>query len=227
MARARRFVAEGGYCGMPDRRTTRWLLTGGVIGPILFVVVLLVEGWTRADYDPMRMFGSLLSLTNQGWQQIANFIIGGSLIFGGAVGLRAAMRDGPGSKWGPRLIGLAGLGLMAAGVFVTDPCCGYPPGTPQGMAANPTVTGTIHDLISLIIFFGLAIAMVVMARRFRGEGDGSRWAIYSRLSAAGSLAFLFAALAFTDVTGLLQRIAIVLALGWVAQVMWRFRRGTA
>ena len=207
---------------MADRRRTRWLLTGGVIGPILLVTVLLVLGWTRANYDPMRMFGSLLSLTDQGWQQIANFIISGALIAGGAVGLRSAVREGPGSTWGPRLIGLAGLGLVAAGIFVTDPCCGYPPGTPAGLPANPTVSGTIHDLMSLVVFFGLAIAMVVMARRFRGEG--SRWALYSLLSAIGSLAFLFAALAFPDVTGLLQRIAILLALGWVAQVMWRFRR---
>jgi heme A synthase len=121
------------------------------------------------------------------------------------------------------LIGLAGLGLVAAGAFVTDACCGYPPGTPEGMASNPSVTGTIHDLTSMVVFFGLAIAMVVMARRFRGDGHGSRWAIYSRLSAVLSLAFLFAALAFPDVTGLLQRIAILLAFGWVAQVMWRFR----
>ena len=208
--------------GMLDRSTTRWLLTAGIIGPILFVAVFLVEGWTRANYDPMRHFVSLLSLTDQGWQQIANFIVSGSLIAAGAVGLRSAMREGPGAKWGPRLIGLAGVGIVTAGVFVTDPCCGYPPGTPEGMAANQSVAGTIHDLMSLVVFFGLPIAMFVMARRFRG--DGSRWALYSRLSGVGTLVFLFSALAFRDVTGLLQRIAVLLALGWVAQVMWRFRR---
>jgi hypothetical protein len=209
---------------MLDRRTMRWLLTGGVIGPVLLVVVLLVEGWTRTGYDPIRMYVSLLALTDQGWQQIADFVVSGVLVAGGAVGLRSAMREGPGSRWGPRLIGLAGLGLVVAGLFVTDPCCGYPPGTPEGLAVNPSLGGTIHDLSSMVVFFGLAIAMVVMARRFRGEG--SRWALYSRLSAIGSLGFLFAAIAFADVTGLLQRIAILLAFGWVAQVMWRFRRET-
>jgi len=38
------------------------------------------------------------------------------------------------------------------------------------------------------------------------------------------LVFLFSAFAFTDITGLLQRLAILLALGWVGQIMWRFRR---
>jgi hypothetical membrane protein len=205
-----------------ERSTTRWLLTGGVIGPVLFVVVLLVEGWTRAAYDPMKMFGSLLSLGDLGWQQISNFLVSGALVTGGAVGLRRVLVDGPGSRWGPWLIGLAGVALMLAGVFVTDPAQGYPPGAPAGMPSSPSWYAAIHLLASVVVFMGLPVAMVVMARRFRGEG--SRWAPYCWLSAAGTLAFLFMGLAFAGPAGLLQRVAILLALGWVAQVMWRFRR---
>ena len=80
--------------GVSERDKTVWLLTAGAIGPVLFVVVLLVEGWTRAGYDPMGDYGSALSLGDQGWQQIANFVIGGVLFVCGAVGLRRAMRDG-------------------------------------------------------------------------------------------------------------------------------------
>lgn len=212
---------------MSDRSTTRWLLTGGVIGPVLFVVVLLVEGWTRASYDPMKMFGSLLSLGDLGWQQIANFIVSGLLVLAGAFGLRRVLTEGPGSRWGPRLVGLAGLGLILAGVFTTDPAQGYPPGAPLGMPTSPSWHGVIHLVASVFVFFGLPVAMVVMARRFRGEGSRSRWALYCWLSAVGVVVFLFATFAFTDVAGLLQRVAILLALGWVAQVMWRFRREVA
>lgn len=210
---------------MTERSTTRWLLTGGVIGPVLFVVVMLLEGWTRASYDPMTMFGSLLSLGDLGWQQIANFVLSGLLVLGGAVGLRRVLVDGPGCRWGPILIGLAGVGLVLAGVFVTDPAQGYPPGAPHGMPGSPSWHGVIHNLASTFVFFGLPVAMVVMARRFHGEG--SRWALYSQASAVGVLVFLFAAFAFTEVTGLLQRVTILLALGWVAQIMWRFRREAA
>src|SRR6266508_2010580 len=115
---------------MSERSTTRWLLTGGVIGPVLFVVVFLVEGATRPGYDPMRMFVSLLSLSDLGWQQIANFVVSGALVLGGAVGLRRVFTEGPGSRWGPILIGVAGVGMMLAGVFVTDAGYGYPPGAP-------------------------------------------------------------------------------------------------
>ena len=71
------------------------MLTGGVIGPVLFVVVLLVEGWTRADYDPVRLFGSLLSLGDLGWQQVSNFLVCGALVVGGAFGLRRILVHGP------------------------------------------------------------------------------------------------------------------------------------
>jgi len=210
---------------MAERGVTRWLLTGGAIGPVLFVVVLLVEGWTRADYDPMTIFVSLLSLGDVGWQQIANFIISGTLIAGGAVGLRMVLREGPGSRWGPILIGLAGVGLVVAGVFVTDPGYGYPPGAPQGMPTSASWHGAIHDWVSLLVFGGLAAAMLVMARRFSGEG--SRWSLYSRVSAMGVVVGFPLAILLTDVAGLLQRVTIVVALGWVAQVMWRFRREVA
>lgn len=97
---------------MNDRSTTRWLLAGGVIEPVFFFVVFLIEGWTRAGYDSMRMFVSLLS----------------------------------------------------------------------------------------------------------------RWAAYSVASGVGMLVAFLGMFAFEDVTGLLQRIAIVSGFSWVAQISWRLRR---
>jgi hypothetical protein len=41
----------------PPSRLTRTLLTYGVIGPPLFVVVFLIEGATRPDYNPLRHLG--------------------------------------------------------------------------------------------------------------------------------------------------------------------------
>jgi len=60
--------------------STEFLLGCGVIGPLLFIVVLLIEGATRPGYSAWRNYGSDLELSNQGWEQIANFIVCGLLL---------------------------------------------------------------------------------------------------------------------------------------------------
>jgi len=60
--------------------STEFLFLCGVIGPLLFIVVLLIEGATRPGYSALRNYGSDLELSNQGWEQIANFIVCGLLL---------------------------------------------------------------------------------------------------------------------------------------------------
>jgi hypothetical protein len=86
--------------------------------------VLLIEGATRPGYSAWHTFGSSLSLSDQGWMQITNFIVCGLLTLGFAIGLRQVLHSGKGSVWGPMLLGLFGLELIIAGLFVTDPGLG-------------------------------------------------------------------------------------------------------
>src|SRR5712691_5926343 len=89
---------------------TRFLIACGAIGPLLFVIVLLIEGATRAGYSAWHNYGSSLSLSDQGWMQIVNFLVYGVLSLCFAVGLRQVFRSGKGSAWGPILLGVFGLG---------------------------------------------------------------------------------------------------------------------
>src|SRR6266704_711398 len=107
---------------------TRLLIAGGAIGPLLFIIVLLIEGATRPGYSAWHNYGSSLSLGPGGWVQIANFIVCGLLMLCFAIGLRQVFRTGKGAVWGPLLLGIFGVSLIVAGVFVTDPSLGYPPG---------------------------------------------------------------------------------------------------
>ena len=207
---------------MPNEVTTQRLIACGVIGPPLFVIAFLVEGATRANYDSMRTFVSLLELTDQGWTQIANFLITGLLFLAFAVGLRRALVSGTGRRWGPIMVGAVGLGLVLAGLFVTDPGQGYPPGTPPGLSTSNTSHGSVHFLGALLVFTGLPAACFILARRFRRAGDGG-WAAYSVASGVGMLVFFVASFmspgtagAFPDITGLLQRISIVIGWAWIA-----------
>src|SRR5262249_41668825 len=105
------------------------LACGAIAGP-LFVIAFLVQGATRPDYNPLRHSISTLALGSEfGWIQILNFVIAGLLTMAFAVGLRRVLPSRNGSIWGPLLIGLYAGGLLGAGVFVTDPDAGYPPGT--------------------------------------------------------------------------------------------------
>jgi uncharacterized protein DUF998 len=197
---------------------TRFLIAGGAIGPLLFIVVLLIEGATRPGYSAWHNYGSSLSLSEQGWMQIANFIVGF------AIGLRQVFRTSWGSVWGPILLGVFGLALIVAGIFVTDPSLGYPPGTHS--SGPQTLHGTIHGLNGILTFSSLAIAIFVLARRFAGDPNWKGWAVYSIVTGVLVIVSFIAATTVSALdesgvlpgspTGLLQRIGIIAGWSWIA-----------
>ena len=134
--------------------------------------------------------------------------------------------QGPASRWGPILIGAVGLGLMGAGVFVTDPASGYPPGAPLGIGTDkpPSWHGGLHLLASIVVFGGLPTACFVFARRVQSSGD-RLWAIYSRASGVGMLGCFVAAFVgatgmagLVSVAGWLQRASLAIAFAWIVML---------
>lgn len=207
----------------------RLLIICGAIGPLLFILLLLAEGATRPGYDAFRQAGSELSLSDQGWMQIINFIVSGLLIVGFAVGVRQTLRQGRGATWGPILLALSGVGLIGAGIFVTDPALGYPPGTPPGPTLHPTLHGNIHFFFGAIFFFcGLSAACFVLARRWATEPAWRGWAIYSVLTGilmvGFFVAFAVAASGQGGLAGLLQRISISIGVAWMVLLALRLLR---
>jgi len=180
---------------------TRLLLFCGVLGPLVFVLVFLVEGALRPGYDAWRTTISTLSWGPRGWIQIADFEVFGVLMLGFAVGVRPALRGGSAAWSAPVLFAVMGLGLITAGMFATDPILGYPPGYSD--AAPPTLHGTIHNLASLIVFVGCAIACFVVGARFVRQPGARGWALYSILSGVlilGSMVWFFAGVS-ADIRG--------------------------
>ncbi|MDP8952400.1 MAG: DUF998 domain-containing protein [Actinomycetota bacterium] len=211
---------------------TKTLLACGVIGGPLFVAVLLVEGATRADYDPLRHPISSLALGARGWTQTANFLASGLLTLAFAVGLRRAFRPPRGSTWGPVLVGVWAVGLLGAGLFVTDPLSGYPPGTPDRRSGY-SPHGVLHDLFSLTAFVALAAACLVFGRRFAARGEHG-WAVYSAVSGllfAGALVLAGAgfgqAEGLAGLAGLFQRVAVGVGFGWLTVLAVSFLRSSA
>ncbi len=200
-------------------KTKTLLVCGAVAGP-LFVVAFVVEGATRAGYDPVRYPVSLLAVGDFGWVQVVNFIVTGLLMLALAVGLRLAPQPLGGSTWGPLLVGVYAIGLLGAGIFVTDPVAAYPPGASHQI--QPSLHSTLHDLSSVVVLAALPAACLVFSRRFAARGERG-WATYSAGSGVVfAVGFILASAGFNqaetliDVAGLLQRIAIAVGWGWLA-----------
>ena len=205
---------------MPASRRSA-LLAGGVVGPAVFVLVFLVEGATRVGYDPVRQFVSLLALGDGGWIQVANFVVCGVLVAGFGLGLRGTWPSGPGSTWVPRLVALAGAALVWCGVFAADPALGYPAGAPAGLPSTTSWHAGLHYLGATAFFVALPMAILGAARRAARVGRTT----FARVSVAAATVMLAGWLGAFVVTGpdgidpiggLLQRIAVVAGLGWVA-----------
>lgn len=218
------------------QRTTTLLLTGGVVGPVLFVLAFLVEGATRPGYSAWRNFVSQLSLSDQGWEQIANFLVCGMLCLGFAFGLRRVLRSGTGATAGPVLLGIFALGLIIAGLFSTGPALGYPPGAEAGKTSE-TLPNIVHGLAGLVCFSSLPFACFALARRFAHDPAWHGWASYSILTGIVIATCFIASLVVAELdrngvmpeapAGLLQRIAIIAGWGWIALLAARLRRSVS
>lgn len=164
------------------------LATGAIAGP-LYVIVSAIEAFTRKGFNPTRHDLSFLSNGDLGWIHIGLFIVCGLLTILGALGLRCAWKGGKGGTWGPLLLGLYGVGLVAAGIFVADPAMGFPPGPPDTAPAI-TINGIMHLVSGTVGFLGLVAACLVAARRFASSGRRGR-ALFSRITGVFYLVAFF------------------------------------
>src|SRR5260370_35259084 len=82
---------------MQQRLSTQSFLACGVIRPLLFVVVFLIEGATRRGYSPWRHAASHLSLGAQGGVSTLNIFICVLFLLCFPFGLKRAFSSGRGS----------------------------------------------------------------------------------------------------------------------------------
>jgi len=207
----------------PAGATRRLLACGTIAGP-MFVGVVVIQGLTRSGFDFTRDPASLLDDGSLGWIQITNFALTGLLIIAFAAGMRRVLSPGRGGIWGPRLVGVLGLGSLAAGIFRPDPADGFPPGAPAGGNAASSWHGMLHMTCSSLGFLALIAACFVVDRRFSARGQRG-WAAYSRISgvlfltgfAAGPSGTRFGVAAFG--------VGVVIAMTWLTLLAVHLRAG--
>ncbi|MDG4798428.1 DUF998 domain-containing protein [Micromonospora sp. WMMD1082] len=188
------------------------VLWAGAAGAALFVLVFLVDGGSRPHYSAVRHPISALALGRRGWVQTANFVVSGSAITAGALGV---VVEGPSVLVGVVLT-VFGLGLVASGVFRMDPMLGYPPGAPAGIPEQHSTPHRIHDIAGAVVFLSLPLAAAVGTFTL----PGTPWKIISGVVAVALfLGFGRFGTAWEEVSpriGLVQRAVVIPGWGWLA-----------
>src|SRR5438034_5582212 len=80
---------------------TRALLRCGIVAGPLYIVAGAIQLVIRPGFDVRYNMLSQMALGDLGWIQVTNFVVSGLLVVASAVGIRRALRSGPGSTWGP------------------------------------------------------------------------------------------------------------------------------
>jgi Protein of unknown function (DUF998) len=203
-------------------RSSNILLLCGVVAGPLYVVAGVFQMLACVGFDPTRHALSLMSNGDLGWIQIANFLVTGLLVIACSVGMRQVLHPGRGGTWGPLLVGLYGLGLIGAGIFVADPALGFPPGTPEGPPAVITRHGMLHFVSGGVGFLGLIGACFTFGRHFAALRQHG-WAVYSIATGLIFFGAFFGIASGSKKSWLIMAFtaAVVLAWSWLSLVSAR------
>jgi hypothetical membrane protein len=159
---------------MNRRRIARQLSLAGIIGPILFTCLVVVQGILQPDYSHVRLPVSALAAWPAGWIQVLNFYIFGTLTIAFAVALHGAMQRSTGMA-GVGLLALSGVGLILAGTFSWEMVEGVPTET------RPHVVGAI------LSFVGTGAGYLALSRRMATDAEWRHLSTYTLITGAAIL----------------------------------------
>jgi Protein of unknown function (DUF998) len=200
------------------RTIIRAAAVAGILGPVLFAVVLLALSAIEYDFmlgigwrplnDPAGAWPSGLALGPYGRLQVWSFVLSGFLVMVFAVGLHFGVSGGRGSLAGPALLFVAGT-AMALMAFETDPIRRTGP---------RTLHGWIHDAAFVLFVIAVLAAFFFLWQRFRKD---PRWQDHARYTlVTGVLAALLLLL-----PGIAYYLFLLVVLAWfevTALRLWRF-----
>ena len=202
---------------MSTRLTVVPLAIAGIIAPIWFITLVVVQGIVHPDYSHIALPISALTAWPSGWIQRLNFYVTAALMAAFALSLHRTVR--------PTRFGLVGIvlllascaGIFLAGVFPWINVDGVPTETPQ------------HVIGAILTFFGGSTGLVVLSRRMAAD---PRWQDLSRYVLCTGLVMLvlFIVVGFFAIeegtpfhawAGFLQRLLVAI---WFAGILVMARR---
>jgi hypothetical membrane protein len=198
----------------------KWSGLGGVVGPIMFVLLFTVAGFLHPGYSAISQAVSDLGVGPMAWLLDIPIVVLGLLIVALAAGFYQAMQPVMGSGWRwtcAVLTALPGLGLAVAGIFTE---------APSTLLIHWLVGATLGLYFPVVTFFLVGLQLI-HNREWRGYGTYSLIA-----SVATVVVIVFMQLAFTPgstlsgfhVAGLAERVDLIEILAWYVVMGWRLFR---
>lgn len=200
---------------------SRFLTLGGVAGPIVFAIVVIICAAIRPGYSHISQFISQLGESggpNTILMNYAGFMLPGVLIFLSGLGFARRLPRSALTVAGSLLVAIFGLGIFAAGVFSCDPGC---------LPENPSREGFLHNFVSLIAFSAMIAGVAVLGFQFRRMPGWQAFAGYSFVTAVVAAALLVGMVTVTavmPVIGLVQRVFLGFLFLWLVLVAIRISR---
>ena len=182
----------------------------GIIGPILFTIVLITLGFLHPGYNHITQYMSELGAVNAPYANIKNtglFIVGALIAFF-SFGMYIDLNDKKtkATMIGSSLIFISGISFLLIGFFPCDPDC-----------INFTTIGMIHGYLANTAQFPLIIAPYFLLTNFKIYKKWDSIYYYSIISiilVVTSFA-VYKSHIFEGYVGLLQRISFGIPILWV------------
>ncbi len=162
--------------------TRKLLALCGIISPILVITVGVVATQLRPSYNSVTQFGSELGVGTDAAALVArtSFLLYGVLTFAFALGLQIGIGKGEGSKIGPALLGLYGVGFATSAVFPCDPGCPLP-------TQGPSIVQSIHWTLFIIGTVSTVLAPLIISERLRSDNLWKGYRSYTIATGVASL----------------------------------------
>ena len=193
-------------------RTQRLLAICGIIGPIVYTIVLVTLGSLQPDYNHITQTMSELGAVDAPYAIVMNTAglpLLGLLIIAFAIALNRGIRDGINSKIGPTLVAVSGAALVMTGIFPCDPGC-----------VNVSIVGTLHSIFAMVAAFAMILALLSISQRLKKDRQWQGYTIYSLITlvVALSLSAVYGLNILEPWSGALQRASMGVLLLWMEVV---------
>jgi hypothetical membrane protein len=208
------------------RRPLRLLATaGGIAGPAAFTAAWIVSGQRQDGYSVRNEHISGLAAPDARDPEV---LMTGFIMMGVAtVGFAAALRERLGGRdagLGPYLLGVTGLGAIAAGLLRRDHMLLHPLDEPLDWEQSWRNYG--HDVSAGVIYTTSVAAPVLLARHLARDEQLAPLVPLGLGVSAASLALMgvFATQVDRRGNGVVQRVMVSLPMAFMSALAWRMLR---